>query len=56
MKLVDWSMQGVEFVNCNCAWGCPCQFQGLPTYGDCRAYGFTQIEKGHFGDPPFLSS
>ncbi|MGH8019344.1 MAG: DUF1326 domain-containing protein [Opitutaceae bacterium] len=52
MKLVEWSMQGVEFVNCNCAYGCPCQFQGLPTHGDCCAYCFVQIEKGRFGDVP----
>src|SRR3954470_4904540 len=50
MKYVDWSMEGTEFVNCNCAWGCPCQFQGLPTYGNCCAYGFAQIDKGKFGD------
>jgi hypothetical protein len=49
---VDWEMQGVEFVNCNCAWGCPCQFNSLPTYGNCRAAGFVQIEKGHFGNVP----
>jgi hypothetical protein len=49
-KYVEWEMQGLEFVNCNCAWGCPCQFNGPPTYGDCRAMGFAQIEKGHFGD------
>lgn len=50
MKYVEWSMEGTEFVNCNCAWGCPCQFQGLPTYGNCCAYGFAQIDKGTFGD------
>lgn len=45
-------MEGVEFVNCNCAYGCPCQFQGLPTHGDCCAYGFVQIDHGRFGDVP----
>jgi hypothetical protein len=45
-------MQGVEFINCNCAWGCPCQFNSLPTYGDCRALGFGQIEQGHYGKVP----
>jgi len=49
---VEWEMQGLEFANCNCAWGCPCQFNGPPTYGDCRAMSFTQIEKGHFGEVP----
>ena len=52
MKLVEWSMQGVEFANCNCAVGCPCQFNALPTYGHCRAFTFVQIEKGRFGDVP----
>lgn len=47
---VEWEMEGVEYVNCNCAWGCPCQFNSLPTQGDCRAAGFVQIDKGHFGD------
>jgi hypothetical protein len=45
-------MQGTEYVNCNCAWGCPCQFNGLPTQGHCRAFGVMQIDKGHFGDVP----
>ena len=52
MNLVEWSMKGMEFVNCNCAWGCPCQFHALPTYGNCNAYCFVQIEKGRFGDVP----
>jgi len=49
---VEWVMQGFEFVNCNCSWGCPCQFNGLPTYGNCRAFCFVQIDKGRFGDVP----
>jgi hypothetical protein len=52
MKLVEWAMQGLEFGNCNCAVGCPCQFNALPTHGNCRAHTFVKIEKGHFGDVP----
>jgi len=52
MKLAEWSMEGVEFANCNCIWGCPCQFNGAPTHGNCRAYTFVQIEKGRFNDVP----
>jgi hypothetical protein len=52
MKLVEWSMQGIEFANCNCAVGCPCQFNALPTHGHCRAFTFIQIENGRFGDVP----
>lgn len=51
-KYVEWEMQGFEFANCNCSWGCPCQFNGLPTQGDCRALCFVQIEKGHFDGVP----
>ena len=50
MKLVDWSMQGMEFGNCSCDWGCSCQFNGPPSSGHCHAYVFVQIDKGHFGD------
>ena len=50
MNLVEWSMQGLEFGSCNCAWGCSCQFNGPPSYGHCRAHTFVQIEKGRFGD------
>ncbi|MCU0787906.1 MAG: DUF1326 domain-containing protein, partial [Verrucomicrobia bacterium] len=46
---VEWTMQGTEYVNCNCAWGCPCQFNGPPSYGNCHAVGFVQIDKGRFG-------
>ena len=51
-KYVEWEMQGLEYVNCNCAWGCPCQFNGLPTHGNCRAAGFVQIDQGRFGEVP----
>ena len=51
-KYVEWEMQGLEFVNCNCDWGCPCQFNAPPTRGNCRAACFVQIEKGRFGATP----
>ena len=31
MAFVEWEMEGAEFVNCSCEWGCPCQFNSLPT-------------------------
>lgn len=49
MAYVDWSIEGPEYVNCNCAWGCPCQFNALPTDGTCRAMASMRIECGHFG-------
>jgi hypothetical protein len=37
MATVDWSIKGPHFVNCNCDYGCPCQFNALPTYRTCVA-------------------
>lgn len=50
MANVDWSIKGPELSICNCAWGCPCQFNALPTSGDCRATAMVRIDEGHFGD------
>lgn len=50
MAMVDWYVEGVQFGNCNCAYGCPCQFEALPTYGDCHGFEVLRIDKGHFGD------
>lgn len=50
MNLTEWSLRGTEFSHCNCNWGCPCQFNGDPSHGDCRAYFFVQIDEGYFGD------
>jgi hypothetical protein len=47
---VKWTLHGREFANCNCAYGCPCQFNALPTHGHCRAVVGIQIDKGHHGD------
>jgi len=44
-----WSIKGREFVNCNCSYGCPCQFNGLPTHGHCQAVGGYEIDQGHHG-------
>lgn len=49
MANVEWIMAGLGWSNCNCAWGCPCQFNALPTHGDCRALGCWHIEEGHHG-------
>ena len=50
MPGVSWVIKGEEFGNCNCDYSCPCQFEALPTHGDCRGTGFISIDKGNFGD------
>ncbi len=49
MSFIEWRMHGPEIANCNCDWGCPCQFNALPTRGDCRAMTAMRIDEGHFG-------
>lgn len=48
--MTDWEIHGLMFTNCSCAYGCPCQFNALPTQGYCRAVIFLRVDTGHFGD------
>jgi hypothetical protein len=50
MTDVKWMIKGHEFAHCNCAYGCPCQFNALPTHGDCTAVVGMQIDQGYHGD------
>ena len=50
MTIVDWYVEGVSFGNCNCSYGCPCQFEALPTHGHCRGFEVFRVDKGHFGE------
>jgi hypothetical protein len=49
MAHVPWEIEGREFTNCNCSYGCPCQFNALPTHGYCEAAGAWHIDRGHYG-------
>ena len=48
--MTPWEIKAKEFVNCNCAYGCPCQFNAPPTHGNCEAAVAIEIEQGHYGD------
>ena len=48
MSGVDWYVEGPSFGSCNCSYGCPCQFEALPTHGHCRGFEVLRIDKGHF--------
>ena len=47
---VKWAIQGRQFINCNCAYGCPCQFNAAPTHGFCEAVEGFQIDRGFHGE------
>ena len=46
----QWTIKGRELANCNCDYGCPCQFNALPTKGSCHAVAGYIIEQGRHGD------
>ena len=51
MAQVDWYIEGVEVSNCNCDYGCPCQFESpRHTHGYCSGFAEVRIDRGHFGD------
>ena len=35
--MIPWEIHAIQVTNCNCDYGCPCQFNALPTYGTCEA-------------------
>ena len=45
-----WMLRGVEYGNCNCNWGCPCQFGSPTTHGHCEALVTGHIEEGNFNE------
>ena len=50
MPETDWRLRGDWIKNCNCAFGCPCDFNARPTHGKCQGLLGMRIEEGHFGD------
>ena len=47
--MTPWSAKIDEYLSCNCAYGCPCQFSATPTYGSCEAVAGFLITEGHYG-------
>lgn len=47
--MTPWEIQARELINCNCSYGCPCQFNALPNKGFCEAIGGFTIDSGHYG-------
>lgn len=48
MAASDWRLEGEWMKNCNCAFGCPCDFNASPTQGYCKGLFAMRIAKGHF--------
>ena len=48
MAQANWRLEGEWMKNCNCAFGCPCDFNARPTNGECKGLLGMRITKGHF--------
>jgi hypothetical protein len=49
MAMTEWMLKGPEIATCNCDFSCPCQFNALPTHGNCHAAIAMRIDQGHYG-------
>ena len=58
---MDWELKGTVVIACNCDYGCPCNFNALPTQGKCEgtwtwhvdarsARGLRSATTGRFSD------
>jgi len=48
--MAGWWWKADYFETCNCAYGCPCNLNMIPTDGTCQAIDAWQIKEGAFGD------
>jgi len=46
--LTNWKFEAEYVQSCNCDYGCPCNFNALPTRGNCEALVAWRIRKGNF--------
>ena len=46
----NWTLKGQVVVACNCDFGCPCNFNGLPTPGKCEGSWTWHVTDGKYGD------
>ncbi len=49
MLSTKWNFEAEFIQSCNCDYGCPCNFNGLPSHGNCEALNAYRIRKGRFG-------
>lgn len=46
----QWMIKAREYANCNCDFGCPCQFSAPSTHGFCEAIAGIIIDEGSYND------
>lgn len=48
MAYADWMIKVKRLVACSCDYGCPCEFNALPTQGHCEGLEAFEVTDGHF--------
>lgn len=43
---MSWQLNGTLLIACNCDYGCPCNFNALPTYRHCEGAWTWHVENG----------
>jgi len=42
----QWTLKGTAFISCNCDYGCPCNFNALPSHGKCEGGWTWHVDAG----------
>ncbi len=50
--MTSWRLKGTVLIACNCDYGCPCNFNALPTQGKCEGAWSWHVEEGRSDDVP----
>ena len=45
-----WTLNGTVLIACNCDFGCPCNFNALPSRGFCEGGWIWHVDEGAYGD------
>jgi hypothetical protein len=46
--MAEWRLKGTVLIACNCDYGCPCNFNALPSHGSCEGGWTWHVEDGVF--------
>jgi hypothetical protein len=49
---MEWRLEGTVLIACNCDYGCPCNFNALPTHGHCEGGWTWHVERGLYRETP----
>jgi hypothetical protein len=45
-----WHLKGTVLIACNCDYGCPCNFNALPTQGFCEGQWTWHVDEGRYSE------